>query len=108
MAPTPREDDAAAPPAMPAFARQVMVFGDHSARQIATLSFIATHPGLSTAAVARSLGLSKPAITRAIDRLVAERLAASEEDPSDRRRVRLTATARGAAMLAQAEGRADA
>ena len=49
--------------------------------------------------VARSLGISRPAATGLIDRLIHQQFAVRQHDPKDRRVVRVTITARGRRLL---------
>lgn len=68
--------------------------------QLRTLALLAPYPeGLSGRDLASLLGVSPPAITPLIDRLVAQGLAQRDEDRSDRRVTRLSATAAGLDIL---------
>ena len=60
-----------------------------SCRQVAILLTIRATPGVSTGPVAKALGLSKPAVTRAVDKLAKMRLVKRAMDPSDLRMVQL-------------------
>ena len=72
---------------------------DYSARQNAVLAFFATHPGMSVREAAEQLKLSKPAVTRAADRLNEQSMIARGASAADRRLVAITATAAGLAYL---------
>ena len=72
---------------------------DYSARQNAVLAFFATHPGMSVREAAEHLKLSKPAVTRAADRLNEQGMIARVTRAADRRLVAITATAAGLAYL---------
>jgi DNA-binding MarR family transcriptional regulator len=54
--------------------------------------------------LARELNIGKPAITRALDRLEELDLARRKEDPSDRRRIFVRRTVKGAAFLHELRG----
>lgn len=64
-----------------------------SCRQVAILLTIRANPGVSTGPVAMALGLSKPAVTRAADKLAEMGLVKRAIEPSDRRMVRLVPVA---------------
>nr|WP_295738904.1 MarR family transcriptional regulator [uncultured Acidocella sp.] len=53
--------------------------------------------------LAQKLGISKPAVTRAADRLTAEGFLLREVDPKDRRSVNLSLTPSGASLAAHFE-----
>lgn len=60
-----------------------------SCRQVAVLLTIRANPGMSTGPIAAALGVRKPAVTRAVDRLAEMGLVKRAIEPSDRRMVRL-------------------
>lgn len=60
-----------------------------SCRAVAVLLTIRANPGMSTGPIAAALGLRKPAVTRAVDRLAEMGLVKRAIEPSDRRMVRL-------------------
>ncbi len=71
-------------------------------RQVAILLMMAHHPGHSVKHIAKALGISKPVITRATDRLVLLKLAGRSMSSSDRRQVELTPTRAGLRLLREA------
>ncbi|QDH13938.1 MarR family transcriptional regulator [Formicincola oecophyllae] len=73
---------------------------DLSARQMAVFLTCYVRDGAHTVrGLAQALNVSKPAITRALDRLAALGLALRKEDPMDRRSVLVQRTPKGAAYL---------
>jgi len=67
-----------------------------SLTQIKAAQFLAeTKEPLSLGAIGDHLGLSLPAVSRAVDGLVRRGLCTREEDPADRRSKRILITARG-------------
>jgi DNA-binding MarR family transcriptional regulator len=77
---------------------------DLSARQMAVLLTVYRTEGPHTVrGLAATLNVSKPAITRALDRLGALDLAHRKIDPMDRRSVLVNRTRAGAALLRQME-----
>lgn len=73
---------------------------DLSARQLAVLLTVYLTEGPHTVrGLAATLNVSKPAITRALDRLGALDLARRKTDPADRRSVLVQRTVKGAAFL---------
>jgi DNA-binding MarR family transcriptional regulator len=73
---------------------------DLSARQLAVLLSVYLSEGPHTVrGLAADLNVSKPAITRALDRLGELDLARRKVDPADRRSVLVQRTARGSAFL---------
>jgi DNA-binding MarR family transcriptional regulator len=67
-----------------------------SLTQIKTAQFLAeTKEPLSLGAIGDHLGLSLPAVSRAVDGLVKRGLCTREEDPADRRSKRIVITGRG-------------
>lgn len=73
---------------------------DLSARQLGVLLTVYLDDGPHTVrGLAASLDVSKPAITRALDRLEEFKLARRKIDPKDRRSVLVQRTDRGASLL---------
>jgi DNA-binding MarR family transcriptional regulator len=73
---------------------------DLTARQLAVLLICCLdRPPHTVRGLAERLGVPKPAITRAIDRLEELGLLEREDDPSDRRSILLLATASGRAFV---------
>ena len=73
---------------------------DLSARQLGVFLTVYLGEGPHTVrGLAASLNVSKPAITRALDRLEEFKLARRKIDPKDRRSVLVQRTDRGAALL---------
>lgn len=65
-----------------------------------TLHYLKRHPGCSVGEVAHCLGISNPAATKAIDRLVEKELVTRVENPGDRRTLIITLSEAGEAALA--------
>jgi len=63
--------------------------------QLRTLALINAYPGCVPSALADYLLLSRPAVTRVVDELVAKKLVARQPDAADRRRIELRPTAAG-------------
>lgn len=57
--------------------------------QVAVMLIVIDNPGCSTGAIAEVLGSHKPAITRAVQKLVALDLLTTEIDPEDRRMIKI-------------------
>jgi DNA-binding MarR family transcriptional regulator len=76
--------------------------GDLSVPQFRTLLFIQRNPGPSLSDVAEHLGLTPASTSKKIDGLVARNLVLRQESQNDRRRIRLTLTSDGAAILTRA------
>ena len=79
---------------------------DMSARQ--TTVFLAVYlndEAQTVRGLASHLKVSKPAITRALDRLTQFQFAARKVDPSDRRSVLVQRTAKGSAFLRELRGK---
>ena len=73
---------------------------DLSTRQMAILLIVYTQPAPHTVrGLARQLGISKPAVTRAIDRLGALDFVRRKTDEEDRRSVLVQRTVKGAVFL---------
>lgn len=64
-----------------------------------TLHFLKRHPGCSVGELAHCLGISNPAATKAIDRLVEKELVTRVENPGDRRTLIITLSETGEAAL---------
>lgn len=69
---------------------------DYTMRQIAVLAAVAAEQNRSVKHLAGELKLSKPAITRACDKLSADGLVARAVSSEDRRQVRISLTKKGA------------
>lgn len=97
--------DTACPVALPSFAKALLGLirdgrRDLSARQLGVLTTLALQPELNTIrSLAVHLRVSKPAITRAVDRLEAEGLAKRRPDPKDRRSVCIGISPAGSSYL---------
>ena len=76
---------------------------DLSVPQFRSLGYLSRHPGAPLLELAEHLGLTAPATSRLVEGLVARGYAARQTNTSDRRSVALTATAKGAEMLAAAQ-----
>lgn len=72
---------------------------DLTVPQFRTLAYVNRNEGSSLYEVANHVGLTPPTMTRLVDGLIARGLMARKDDPDDRRRVRLTVTGRGQAIL---------
>lgn len=72
---------------------------DLTVPQFRTLAFIERNKGASLSAVANHMGLTLPSTSRLVDVLIARRLLTREDNPIDRRRVKLGATSRGLTIL---------
>lgn len=72
---------------------------DLSVPQFRALIYLAHHPGASLSALADHLGLTPPATSRLVDGLVARQAVERAASPADRRRIALTVTASGQAVL---------
>lgn len=78
---------------------------DLSARQLGVFLICYLHDGPHTVrGLAAALNVSKPAITRALDRLGEFDLARRKVDPADRRSVLVQRTMKGAALLRDLRG----
>lgn len=60
---------------------------DLTCRQAAVLAIVTDNPGVTVGAVARVMGVPKPSVTRAVDRLTEWSLAYRSHNPDDRRLV---------------------
>jgi DNA-binding MarR family transcriptional regulator len=74
--------------------------------QLRTLAFVRWHAQPSLSEAAEHVGLGRPAMSALVAGLVRARLLRSGESGSDRRRLALTVSARGAALLDRAEATA--
>jgi MarR family transcriptional regulator for hemolysin len=72
---------------------------DLTVPQFRTLAFVNRNEGSSLWEVANHVGLTPPSMSRIVDGLIARGLMVRKDDPDDRRRVRLTVTNRGQAIL---------
>ncbi|MDZ4721401.1 MAG: MarR family transcriptional regulator [Roseiflexaceae bacterium] len=72
---------------------------DLSVPQFRTLRFVARHPATSLSDLADHLGMTLPAASKLVDRLLEQRLIARATATGDRRRAELTLTPHGQAAL---------
>jgi MarR family transcriptional regulator for hemolysin len=72
---------------------------DLTVPQFRALAFIDRNKGASLSAVANHMGLTLPSTSRLVDVLIARRLLTREDNPADRRRVKLGVTSRGLTIL---------
>ena len=72
---------------------------DLTVPQFRALVFVNRNRGSSLLEVAIHMGLTPPSVCRLVDVLIARGFMTREEHPTDRRRVRLAVTSRGAAVL---------
>ena len=70
-----------------------------SVAQFRALVFIDRSRGPSLSDVASHVGLSLPSTNRLVEGLIERDLAVRDDDPSDRRRIRLTLTSKGRKMM---------
>jgi DNA-binding MarR family transcriptional regulator len=75
---------------------------DLSIPQFRALLFISRNPGSSLLTVANHLGLTSPTVCKMVDGLVLNRLVTRKSSPKDRRKITLTLTTRGQAILKKA------
>lgn len=81
---------------------------DLTARQLTALLSVYLEPEIhSVSSVARLLNISRPGVTRILDRLVDAELVSRAEDPTDRRRVLIYRTAAGTQFVKDLIGVAD-
>jgi DNA-binding MarR family transcriptional regulator len=94
--------------ALPPEAQPFAAFADAdpnmTCRQAAILALVAAHPGHSNNAIARTLCVSAPVVSRAVDKLAVLGLLTRVIDDEDRRKVRLTVAAAGRRLLSQMAG----
>lgn len=76
--------------------------------QFRTLSFLNKHPGASLSAVAEFIGLTLSSMSILVNALVDRNLVTRTIDSDDRRRVNLTVTQAGQAMLVDAQQATEA
>ncbi|HEX3045123.1 MAG TPA: MarR family transcriptional regulator [Bacillota bacterium] len=69
--------------------------------QLLCIRFVHLHPEPSVGAIAEGLNISNAASAKLIDRLVKKRLLLREEDPKDRRVLKIKLTPAGDALLSQ-------
>jgi len=72
---------------------------DLTVPQFRALAFVNRNEGSSLWEVAYHMGLTPPSTSRLVDGLIARGLMARKDHPADRRRVRLTVTDHGLAIL---------
>jgi MarR family transcriptional regulator for hemolysin len=72
---------------------------DLTVPQFRALAFIDRNKGASLSAVADHMGLTLPSTSRLVDVLITRRLLTREDNPADRRRVKLGVTSRGLTIL---------
>jgi DNA-binding MarR family transcriptional regulator len=72
---------------------------DLTVPQFRALAFIDRNKGASLSAVANHMGLTLSSTSRLVDVLVARRLLTREDNPADRRHVKLGVTSRGLTIL---------
>jgi DNA-binding MarR family transcriptional regulator len=72
---------------------------DLTVPQFRTLFFVNHNKGSSLLEVANFMGLTPPSASRLVNVLISRGFMTREEHPTDRRRVKLTATTRGLAVL---------
>ena len=71
--------------------------------QAQVLFHVAKHPGALIGTVARSFGITLPAVTQVVDRLESKGFLERAEDPQDRRQVRLFLTRDGEGLARKLE-----
>lgn len=67
--------------------------------QFRALAFVNRHSGASLSQVADHMGLTLPSTSRLIDHLITRRFLTREDNPYDRRRIKLGVTSRGQVIL---------
>jgi DNA-binding MarR family transcriptional regulator len=72
---------------------------DLTVPQFRTLAFVNRNKGSSLSEVADHIGLTPPSASMLVDGLIQRGMMTREEHPNDRRRVRLTVTGAGEAIL---------
>ncbi len=77
--------------------------GDVTLTQISALRYVARHAPTYVGRLSAGLGISFPAATKAVDRLVAKNLVDRRGDPDDRRKEGLAVTDEGRALLARVQ-----
>jgi len=72
---------------------------DHTSRQL-TLSLLLVEGPMTVRALSDAMNIGKPAVTRAIDRLVTDKYLVRADDPDDRRSVLVSLTPAGRKFVA--------
>ncbi len=72
---------------------------DLTVPQFRTLAFVDHNKGTSLSAVANHMGLTLPSTSRLVDVLISRGMLTREDNPADRRRVKLDVTAHGLGIL---------
>jgi MarR family transcriptional regulator for hemolysin len=72
---------------------------DLTVPQFRALAFVDRNNGASLSAVANHMGLTLPSTSKLVDVLMERRLLTREDNPIDRRRVKLCVTSRGSSIL---------
>jgi len=72
---------------------------DLTVPQFRTLAFVDRNEGASLSAVANHMGLTLPSTSRLVDGLIARGMLTREDNPADRRRVKLGVTNHGLTIL---------
>jgi MarR family transcriptional regulator for hemolysin len=72
---------------------------DLTVPQFRTLAFVDRNKGASLSAVANHMGLTLPSTSRLVDGLIARGMITREDNPADRRRVKLDVTNHGLTIL---------
>jgi MarR family transcriptional regulator for hemolysin len=72
---------------------------DLTVPQFRTLAFVDKNKGSSLSAVANHMGLTLPSTSRLVDILISRKLLTREDNPADRRRIKLVVTDRGLTIL---------
>ena len=72
---------------------------DLTVPQFRTLAFVDRNEGASLSAVANHMGLTLPSTSRLVDGLIARGMLTREDNPADRRRVKLGVTNHGLMIL---------
>ena len=72
---------------------------DLTVPQFRTLAFVDRNKGASLSAVANHMGLTLPSTSRLVDVLIARGMLTREDNPADRRRVKLGVTNHGLTIL---------
>ncbi len=78
--------------------------GGLSVPQFRTLIYVRRNPGTGLSGIADHVGTSLPASSELVNRLVKQGLLIRETDPRERRRICLTLSPTGSAMLGRAQG----
>lgn len=86
------------------FIRAAQADRDMTCRQMAILMLVSDHPGRSNKAIARTLGVSAPIVTRTADKLIELKLIRRRTSFLDRRMVELSTTPAGERLLREMAG----